>query len=227
MFALQGPRALDLLRAAGTVENMPARFHSARCVISGRDCLAGRTGYTGEDGVEIFVPRDAAPGVWEKILSAGSGSGGGPGIEVGPVGLAARDSLRFEPAFALYGHELSENVTPVEAGLMWACDMTKSFTGRDAIAARKAEGPREKLVTFEMLEKSVPREGFAVVDESGTEAGRVVSGMFAPTVGKFAGNAYVRPDLAPVGKTFYIVIRDARKKAGVVKRPLYVPAYRT
>ena len=224
MIALQGPRALELLASAagGAASDPPERFFAASISLAGADCLVGRTGYTGEDGVEIFVPRDGAVTVWETLLGAGRAAG----IEAGPVGLAARDSLRFEPGFALYGHELSEDVTPVEAGLMWACDLSKRFTGRDAVAARKAEGAERRLVTFVMEDRGVPREGYAVIDEEGAPAGRVVSGMFAPTLEVFAGNAYLRPDLAQAGKTFYIVIRDAKKKAVSRKRPLYVPVYR-
>jgi glycine cleavage system aminomethyltransferase T len=182
--------------------------------------MIARTGYTGEDGVEIIAPADKAPGVWEALLQAGSAGG------AGPAGLAARDSLRFEAGFPLYGHELFEEVTPVEAGFLWACGLSKNFIGRDAIAARKAEGAEKKLATFVMVEKSVAREGCAVKDESGQTIGRVASGMLAPTVNAFAGNAFVRREYAKPGQIFYVSIRGAEKKAEVVKRPLYVPAYR-
>jgi glycine cleavage system T protein len=229
MFALQGPKALDILAAAAAVKGsnaggagFPERFSAFTLSVSGTECLAGRTGYTGEDGVELFISREDALGVWEKLLLTGAEQG----IEAGPVGLAARDSLRFEPGFSLYGHEISESVTPVEAVLLWACDLSRPFIGRDAILRRESEGPAEKLVTFEMIDRSVPRQGYPITDEAGRDAGRVVSGMFAPTTGKFAGNAYVRTDLAKPGNTFYISIRGEKKKAAAVKRPLYVPAYR-
>ena len=186
-------------------------------------CLVGRTGYTGEDGVEIFPPWDRTPFVWEAILSAAQNLG----IEAGPAGLAARDSLRFEPGFALYGHELSEEITPVEASLLWACDLEKPFVGRDAVIKRKEEGPKEKLATFVMEDRSVPRAGYPVADETGKTVGRVVTGLYAPSLDAFAGNAFVVPDLAGSGKTIYIVIRGALKRARVVKRPLYKPAYRS
>ena len=186
-------------------------------------CLVGRTGYTGEDGVEIFPPWEDTPAVWNTILAGAKEEG----IEAGPAGLAARDSLRFEPGFALYGHELSEDVTPVEASLLWACDLEKSFVGRDAVEKRKTEGPKEKLATFVMEERAVPRAGYPVADETGRTVGRVVTGLYAPTVDAFAGNAFILTDLAGIGKTIYIVVRGALKKARVVKRPLYKPAYRT
>lgn len=186
-------------------------------------CLVGRTGYTGEDGVEIFPPWDDTPAVWNILLASAKEAG----IEAGPVGLAARDSLRFEPGFALYGHELSEEVTPVEASLLWACDLGKPFVGREAVQIRKAEGPKEKLVTFVMEERAVPRAGYPVADETGRTVGRVVTGLYAPTLDTFAGNAFILYDLAGIGKTIYIVVRGAFKKAQVMKRPLYRPAYRS
>lgn len=149
------------------------------------------------------------------------------GIEAGPAGLAARDSLRFEPGFALYGHELFEEVTPVEAALLWACYLDKPFIGREAVLRRKEEGAKEKLVTFVMEDTAVPRQGYVVKDLEGKEAGRVVTGLYAPTLDVFAGNSYVRSDLAGSGKTLYIEVRGALKKARIEKRPLYKPAYRS
>ncbi len=224
MIALQGPRALDVFSAATGTEagGLPERFSSVRARAAGSEFLAGRTGYTGEDGFELFPPADRAERLWEELLKAGTSAG----IEIAPIGLAARDSLRFEPGFSLYGHELNESITPVEAALLWACDLSKEFTGARAVRERKASGPRERLATFEMVERGVAREGYPVVDEAGAEVGRVASGMFAPTVNKFAGNAFLRTDLAVPGKIIYIRIRETNKRAVVVKRPLYVPAYR-
>jgi len=235
MIAFQGPKALELLTQITTNEKgdrwtPPERFGWSWVWIANHSdlstrvrCLVGRTGYTGEDGVEIFPPWDRTPLVWESILSSAQKLG----IEAGPAGLAARDSLRFEPGFALYGHELSEDITPVEASLLWACDLEKPFVGREAVLRRKEKGPKEKLVTFVMEEQAVPRAGYAVTDEGGNTVGKVVTGLYAPTIDAFAGNAFVPTDLAISGKTLYIVVRGARKKARVVKRPLYKPAYRT
>jgi glycine cleavage system T protein len=218
MLAFQGPVALDVLGKLIRDFTPPKRFFFDTCTLAGADCRIARTGYTGEDGVEIFTPSDKAVQIWEALLKTEA--------EVCPAGLAARDSLRFEAGFPLYGHELSETVTPVEAGALWACDLSKPFIGRDAILARKAEGPAKKLVTFVMLEKSVAREGCAVTNEAGETIGEVASGMFAPTLNLFAGNAFVGVGSAKTGQIFYITIRGAGKKAQVVKRPLYVPVYR-
>ncbi|MDR3200746.1 MAG: glycine cleavage system aminomethyltransferase GcvT [Spirochaetales bacterium] len=222
MIAFQGPLALDVLGKCVQDFTPPRRFFFTPYTLADADCLVARTGYTGEDGVEIFAPADKAAAVCDTLLKAGAAWD----IEAGPAGLAARDSLRFEAGFPLYGHELSEDVTPIEAGVLWACDLAKPFIGRDAILARKSEGPKKKLVTFVMVEKSVAREGYAVTDEAGEAIGEVASGMLAPTLTAFAGNAFVRSDYAKPGRTFYISIRGAGKKAQVVKRPLYVPAYR-
>jgi glycine cleavage system T protein len=220
MIAFQGPLALDILAACVKGFVPPERFFFRALDLGGAACMVARTGYTGEDGVEIVVAADKAVGVWETLLRAGSAAG------AGPVGLAARDSLRFEAGFPLYGHELFEGVTPVEAGLLWACGLSKNFIGRDAIAARRAEGAEKRLVSFVMLEKSVAREGYAVQDGAGQTIGAVTSGMLAPTLNVFAGNAFVRRGCAKTGQIFYVDIRGAAKKAEVVKRPLYVPAYR-
>lgn len=216
-------RREDMRESTGT--GRPAREgpREGAPATPGVRCLLGRTGYTGEDGVEIFPPWEDTPTVWNILLESAKEAG----IEAGPAGLAARDSLRFEPGFALYGHELSEDVTPVEASLLWACDLEKPFVGRDAVQKRKAEGPKEKLVTFVMEEQAVPRAGYPVADETGRTVGRVVTGLYAPTLDTFAGNAFVVSDLAGIGKTIYIVVRGALKKARVVKRPLYKPAYRS
>jgi glycine cleavage system T protein len=220
MIAFQGSRALDILAACIQSFTPPNRFFFCMQTMGGAACMIARTGYTGEDGVEIIAPADKALEVWEMLFKTGAAA------ETGPVGLAARDSLRFEAGFPLYGHELVEEVTPVEAGALWACGLSKNFIGRDAIAARKAGGAERKLVTFVMMEKSVAREGYAVRDESGQAIGAVTSGMLAPTLRVFAGNAFVWRGYAKTGQIFYIDIRGAGKKAEVVKRPLYVPVYR-
>lgn len=222
MIALQGPLALEILRSAsGGSFVPPERFFFTSCTLEKTECLIARTGYTGEDGVEIFLPAERAALVCDRLLSCE-----GPGGKAGPAGLAARDSLRFEAGFPLYGHELTSEVTPVEASLLWACDLSKPFTGKVSIAARKAAGPQKKLVTFVMREKAVAREGYSVLDEGGSPVGVVASGMFAPTAGVFAGNAFVPVSCASLGKALYVEVRGEAKLAEVVKRPLYMPVYR-
>ena len=229
MFAFQGPAALTVMDRLtdGRASEMP-RFSAAELELArlptpagGRTLTVGRTGYTGEDGVELFVPSSIAQAVWERLLA----EAGAAGVEAGPIGLAARDSLRFEPGFALYGHELTEEVTPVEARVTWACDLEKEFIGRDAIAARKAEKPRVRLATIRMTERGVPREGYRVLAD-GREVGWVATGMYAPTADAYCANVFVERPLAKVGTDVDIEIRGRTKHAVVVKRPLYTPAYR-
>jgi len=219
MVALQGPQALDLLQHLVAVDlKKVARFTSVEADVAGVNCLIGRTGYTGEDGVELFFPADQAVYLWEKILSTG--------IEVKPVGLAARDSLRFEPSFPLYGHEIDANTSPLEANLGWVCKFDSEFIGREALLKQKEQGLSKKLVGFELTDKGMPREGYSVATPAGQEIGTVVTGLYAPTVEKYCGHAFVAPEYAKVGTKLNILIRNKPKAAQVVKRPFYRPAYR-
>jgi len=221
MIAVQGPLAIRLV---DTVSARPvselARFaivttEVASCVVD-----IGRTGYTGEDGVELIVPRDHAIDIWELLLDAARQER----IESGPVGLAARDSLRFEAGFALYGHELRQDITPIEARLKWACAFETEFVGRDALLSPPSDEER-RLATVRMTERGVPREGFVVASE-GEPVGWVASGMYAPTVDECCANVFVPRALAKIGQELDIVIRDRPRRAVVVKRPLYKPKYR-
>jgi glycine cleavage system T protein len=223
MIALQGPKAIDLLDRLVPIDmaSVP-RFTAVNTKIDGVEVIIGRTGYTGEDGVEIFFPAEKAVEVWEGILNKGEKVG----IEVKAIGLAARDSLRFEPAFALYGHEINEDITPIEANLRWACKFEADFIGKEALLKQKEEGINKKLIGFELTAKGMPREGYVVVNEAGEEIGNVVTGLYAPTVEKYCGHAFVKPEYAKVGKNIQILIRNKPKAAVVVKRPFYVPAYR-
>jgi aminomethyltransferase len=217
MLAVQGPEAIPVLeRLADPPLAQIPRFASAEREIAGVRCLVGRTGYTGEDGVELFCPAGDTGRVWDAVRGAG----------ITPIGLAARDSLRFEPGFSLYGHELSEDITPVEARLTWACCFDRPFIGSEAIQQRKLDGPERKLVTFRLTGKGVPREGCEIFDRGrDRKIGQVVSGMFAPTVELYAGNAYVETGYTSVGTEFEVRIRDKDRSAVVVKRPLYPPRY--
>jgi glycine cleavage system T protein len=223
MLALQGPKAIELLQQLTPAEmDRVARFTAVETAIDGVPALIGRTGYTGEDGVEIFFAAEQARQIWEVILQTGSQLG----IEVKPIGLAARDSLRFEPSFPLYGHEISAEITPLEANLAWACKFEADFIGRAALLKQKESGLVKKLIGFEMAEKSVPRQGYAVLNSTGAEIGTVVTGLYAPTVDKYCGHAFVPPEYAGVGTSIQIQIRNKPKTAVVVKRPFYKPVYR-
>jgi len=237
MIAVQGPRALELLdRLSGGAASAVPRFSSCDLVIGGVPILFGRTGYTGEDGGELFFPAGSALAVWELLLAEGDRAG----IETAPIGLAARDSLRFEAGMPLHGHELSPSINPIEAGFKWACDFSKDFVGKAALERIMAEGPARRLVCLE-VSGGVPREGYEVLAASGEAAtdpasrdalpsgprvGRCVAGMYCPTVRKYATNAFVESVYSKTGTALGVAIRDKVRDATVVKRPLYVPAYR-
>ena len=197
------------------------RFSIADAVLSGVKARVGRTGYTGEDGAELFYPAGKAAELWETLLRRARELG----IEAAPIGLAARDSLRFEAGMPLHGHEISASINPLEASLSWACDFDKDFVGKDALLAQKEAGLSRKLATLSVA-GGVPREGYEVTDAAGTPVGNCVAGMFCPTAGLYAANAFVPPQSAKIGTELKVVIRGAGKDAVVVKRPLYVPAYR-
>jgi glycine cleavage system aminomethyltransferase T len=225
MIAIQGPRALELLDRLSE-PSFPApssvqRATMAALRLDGLDVIAGRTGYTGEDGMELYFPASSAEALWTKLLEEATAAG----IEAGPIGLAARDSLRFEAGMPLHGHEITAEIRPQEALLNWACDFDKEFVGKAALLKLKADGLKRKLVTLTVT-GGVPREGYAVRNSSGEEIGACVCGMFCPTVEVYAANAFVPPEYAKAGTPLKVLIRNSEKEAIAVKRPIYVPVYR-
>jgi glycine cleavage system T protein len=222
MIAAQGPRAVELidLLSNGAVSAIP-RGSMAVATVAGVPVVYGRTGYTGEDGVELFYDPMESLELWELLISGAREAE----IEVGPVGLAARDSLRFEAGMPLHGHEIAPTITPLEARLSWACDFQKEFKGKAALLSQKAAGLSRILVTLNVT-GGVPREGYPVLSESGEEIGRCVAGMFCPTVGTYSANAFVPPAYSAPDTKLAVLIRGVPKEAVVVKRPLYTPAYR-
>jgi len=221
MLAFQGPKAPEIMNRLTKADlNHTPRFSSVKDMIfEDVPVLIGRTGYTGEDGFELFFPIEHAEKVWNGILEAGKADG------VLPIGLAARDSLRFEACMPLYGHEISATISPVEAGLGFAISFDKEFIGRDALLKQKLEKPERKLVGIEMVEKGVAREHYQVWKD-GNEIGWVTSGMFSPTTKKYLGMAYVPRDLSSLDIEIDIIIREKPVKAKIVKKPFYIPAYR-
>lgn len=221
MLAFQGPKAAEILdRLTQLNLEQVSRFTAVTdTIFEDVPVLMGRTGYTGEDGFELFFPAEYALKVWEGILDAGEAEG------VKPIGLAARDSLRFEPCMPLYGHELAPGITPIEARLSFAVSFDKDFIGREALLKQKQEGPDHILVGFEMVDKGVPRHGYAVA-QNGHGVGEVTTGMFSPTMERYLGMARVPREFSAPGTEIKVIIRDKPKRAKIVKRPFYVPAYR-
>ncbi|MEX1019226.1 MAG: glycine cleavage system aminomethyltransferase GcvT [Litorilinea sp.] len=224
MLAIQGPRAAAILQKIVTPDLMNVAARTALATtLQDAPMLLGRTGYTGEDGFEIYLPTENAPALWHALLDAGADEG------LLPCGLAARDSLRFEACMPLYGHEISADITPLAARLGWLIAWEKEFVGRNALLKHKLEGPTRLLVGFEMIDRAVPREHYAITIEdapAGQDAGFVTTGMKSPTLDRFLGMGYVPPSHSKPGAEFHIVVRNQPKLARVVRRPFYKPRYK-
>lgn len=221
MVALQGPRAEAILNPLCAADLSTMAYHTAlETEVLGVPALVGRTGYTGEDGFELFFPAERAGEVWDGILEAGRPHG------LLPIGLAARDSLRFEPCLPLYGQEITAMVDPIEAGLGFAVALDKGpFVGREALLKTRLEGAPNRLVGLRMTGGGVPRHGYEVV-AGDLIVGEVTTGMYAPTVDAFLALAYVPVEYSAPGTELGVMIRDKVRTAVVVKKPFYKPAYR-
>ena len=219
MFALQGPKSDAILQPL-TSENLESLryYHLVRGEIAGAPVILSRSGYTGEDGFEICLRDEDAPAVWERICAEGKAHG------MLPIGLGARNTLRLEMAYALYGHEISRETLPYEAGLGWVVKPAKGdFIGKDKMLAAKDQTGR-KLAGFEMIERGVARDGYGVLDATGLRIGHVTSASPSPSSGKNVGLAYVPTALSAPGSEIYIDIRGKGVKALVVKTP-FVPSH--
>ncbi len=214
--AIQGPRALGILQRLTSVRLEPIRYyHFASGKIDSIDCLIARTGYTGEDGFEIYFAPEHSEKLWDKLLDAGSSEG------LKPCGLGARNTLRLEASMCLYGHEIDETTTPWEAGLGWICKPAKGeFLGRDALIRQKEKGIDRALVGFEMQDRLIARDG-CVVSIGGQQAGRVTSGSPAPFLKKNIGMAYVPAASKAPGTEITIGIRANLAPAQIVPMPFY------
>lgn len=221
MLALQGPKAEAILQKLTPTDLSRVAYHTAvETEVAGVPMLVGRTGYTGEDGFELFFPAEQAPRVWDLLMEAGEPEG------LLPIGLAARDSLRFEACMPLYGQEIGPDLDPIGAGLGWAVRFDKGdFLGREALLKIKLEGPDYKLVAFEMVDRGVPRHEYEVIVDD-VSVGEVTTGMYSPSTGRYVGLAYVPAQYSALGTEIGILIRDRVKRAKVVEKPFYTPAYR-
>ncbi|MCC6628156.1 MAG: glycine cleavage system aminomethyltransferase GcvT [Chloroflexi bacterium] len=216
MLALQGPRAATILQPLTdlALDPLPA-FGCAEGTVDGVAAIVARTGYTGEDGFELYFPPEHAERLWTALLAAGEPHG------LLPIGLGARDTLRLEAKMALYGHELTETINPYEARLGWAVKLDKGdFIGRTALTAIDAAGPARKLVGFKMVGRGVPRADYPLVHD-GEAVGHVTSGTMSPTLGEAIGLGLVRSDLAGVGRPLHILIRERPVEAVQVPTPFY------
>ena len=214
--AAQGPCAADVVQKLTTLRlSSVGTYRFTNGDIAGVPCLVARTGYTGEDGLELFCASEQGPKLWEALMEAGAAEG------IKPCGLGARDSLRLEMAYRLYGSDMDDTTTPLEAGLSWVVKLDKGdFMGRQAMQKQKEAGLSKKLVGFTLTEPGIPRHGHAVLQD-GKRVGTVTSGTKSPSLGTSIGLAYVPPGLAAEGSTFAVDIRGRAAAAKVVKTPFY------
>jgi len=214
--ALQGPYSESILRPYVNVDLSKIKYYwFTEGEMMGEKVILTRTGYTGEDGFEIYVRWDAGPAVFERLLEDNAGCG------LMPTGLGARDTLRLEAKMALYGHEIDDVITPLEADLEWVISWDKGpFDGRDALVQQKEKGLTRKLIGFEITERGIPRQGYPIAKD-GKTVGAVTSGTFSPWFKKGIGLGYVPLELTPVGTEIDIVIREKPCKAVVVPTPFY------
>jgi aminomethyltransferase len=219
LMALQGPRALAILAGLGpegAALSALRSFTFRDATLAGVRCTVARTGYTGEDGVEIFAPWDGAPAVWRALFEAGKTAG------IKAIGLGARDTLRLEPRLSLYGNDIDETTNPLEAGLGWVVKLDKGdFVGRDALVKIKATPLPRRLVGFEVTGRGIARHGYPLRDLAGAEVGLCTSGSPGPTVGKNIGLGYLPGAMTAVGTRFLVDCRGKSVDAVVVATPFY------
>ncbi|NND93364.1 MAG: glycine cleavage system aminomethyltransferase GcvT [Flavobacteriales bacterium] len=217
LFAVQGPKATDLVKKITEIPVQEMKYYSCRFGELGgsKTVLISTTGYTGAGGFEIYVPNGDAELVWESIMGAGEEFG------LQPIGLAARDTLRLEMGFCLYGNDITDNTSPIEAGLGWITKFTKDFIDKDTLLEQKRAGTSRRLVGFLMQERGIPRQGYEIQDEMGNVIGEVTSGTMSPVLNQGIGMGYVQSKYKNEGTEIFIAIRNKRVKA-TVNRPPFI-----
>lgn len=217
LLAVQGPNAVKYMQELTDVDITNLKYYTfVKGVFAGvEDVIISATGYTGAGGVEIYFKNDGdnAKKIWEAIFKVGEPKG------LKPIGLAARDTLRLEMGYCLYGNDIDDSTSPLEGGLGWITKFTKDFTAKTILEQQKAEGVKRKLVGLEMVDKGIPRHGYKIQNAESEEIGYITSGTQAPSLGKAIGMAYIRKDFAAEGSDVFVMIRDKATKAQVVKMP--------
>jgi aminomethyltransferase len=217
LLAVQGPNATRILQPLTEMDILNLKYYTfVKGTFAGvNNVLISATGYTGAGGVEIYFEDkgDDAGKIWNAIFEAGKSAG------LKPVGLGARDTLRLEMGYCLYGNDIDDTTSPLEAGLGWITKFSKDFTARDILETQKTKGVERKLVGFEMVEKGIPRHGYEIKDFSGELLGHVTSGTQSPSLNKAIGMGYVRTSFAAIGTPIYIKVRDKLLQAKVAKVP--------
>ena len=217
LLAVQGPKAILALQKLTDVNLSEIPYYTfKKGKFNGVDnVIISNTGYTGAGGFEIYFENEVAEKMWDAIFKAGAEYG------IKPIGLGARDTLRLEMGFCLYGNDIDDTTSPIEAGLGWITKFTKDFTNKAAIAEQKEKGVSRKLVGFEMIERGIPRHDYQIADASGKVIGKVTSGTQSPSLNKAIGLGYVPTALSKADSEIFIIIRDKPVKAKVVKIPFF------
>ncbi|MDG5492086.1 glycine cleavage system aminomethyltransferase GcvT [Psychroserpens sp. SPM9] len=213
LLAIQGPKAVEAMQQLSSHDLAAIKFYNFVVGdFAGIDhVIISATGYTGSGGFEIYCKNDEVKQIWDKVVEAGAK----------PIGLAARDTLRLEMGYCLYGNDIDDTTSPIEAGLGWITKFSKKFTNSEALEDEKRRGPDRKLVAFELDERGIPRQGYDIVDSSGKTIGNVTSGTMSPSLGKGIGLGYVPPIFADTGSKIKIQIRKNAVPATIVKLPFY------
>jgi len=217
LLAIQGPKAIEAMQSITSHDLSAIKFYNF--VVGDfagiEDVIISATGYTGSGGFEIYCKNSEVKQIWDKVLKAGASFG------IKPVGLAARDTLRLEMGYCLYGNDIDDTTSPIEAGLGWITKFTKDFTNSEALKAEKERGSERKLIAFELDNRGIPRHGYDIVDGNGKTIGIVTSGTMSPSLGKGIGLGYVPTIFADVNSKINIQIRKNAIPATVVKLPFY------
>ncbi len=217
LLAIQGPKAVEAMQSLTSVNLSEIKYyHFEVGPFAGIEyVIISATGYTGSGGFEIYCKNSEVKQVWDKVFEAGASFG------IKPIGLAARDTLRLEMGFCLYGNDIDDTTSPLEAGLGWITKFTKDFVDGESLKSQKETGVSKKLIGFEMIDRGIPRHDYRVLDASGNVIGKVTSGTQGPSVKKAIGMAYVHTDFAALESEIFIEIREKGVKAQIVKMPFY------
>ncbi|MBA4153478.1 glycine cleavage system aminomethyltransferase GcvT [Flavobacterium sp.] len=217
LLAIQGPKAMEAMQSLTSINLAEIKYyHFEVADFAGIEhVIISATGYTGSGGFEIYCKNSEVVQIWNKVFEAGASFG------IKPIGLAARDTLRLEMGFCLYGNDINDTTSPIEAGLGWITKFNKEFTNSENLKKQKEAGVTKKLVGFELTERGIPRHDYEIVDADGNNIGIVTSGTMAPTVGKGIGMGYVKTEFSSEGSEIFIQIRNNKVAAKVVKLPFY------
>src|SRR5690606_9207398 len=217
LLAIQGPKAVEAMQSLSSYDLSAIKFYHFKVAdFAGiKHVIISATGYTGSGGFEIYCKNSEVEHIWNKVFEAGAAYG------IKPIGLAARDTLRLEMGYCLYGNDIDDTTSPIEAGLGWITKFSKTFTNSEALKNEKEQGPKRRLVGFELNERGIPRHGYDIVDANGHKIGNVTSGTMSPSLGKGIGLGYVPTAFSEIGSEIFIQIRKNPIPATIVKLPFY------